>query len=117
MGERKACEACGAALVGALTLSGKIAPIEVIPSPDGNVWLGLGPWRVPSPDGPLDVAGPGPHPVATADGVITDVHATREVRSMVLSGPILEKAREQGMSVHRNHFASCPDAERFRRGS
>lgn len=39
VGERKTCEACGAALVGAETANGKTAPVENEPSEHGNVLL------------------------------------------------------------------------------
>jgi hypothetical protein len=88
-GERWNCEACGEALVGALTINGKVAPVEVLDKPNGNVWLG----RRSTPEGP----------------------DFTEVRCATLSGPLLEKAREAGISLHLNHFAYCPERERFAR--
>lgn len=80
-GETFRCE-CGEACIGALTLAGKVAPIELNAKPEGTVWLGK-----------------------NKDGVVA---------SMVLGGPLLEAAREGGMGLHLNHFASCPHAARFR---
>lgn len=39
-GERWECEGCGQALVGALTINHKVAPVEMATREDGNVWLG-----------------------------------------------------------------------------
>lgn len=86
-GQRWTCE-CGERLVGALTVNGKVAPITVADYDDGNVWLG----RRMTPEGP--------------DGY--------EVICAVLAGPLLEKGRESGMALHRNHFYGCPLADRFR---
>lgn len=90
-GERKSCAACGVAMVGALTVRGKVAPIELATSDDGNVWLGLKAPR--SEDDP-------------GDSVV--VCAT-------LAGPLLDKARDVGIALHHNHFTTCPKAERFKR--
>jgi hypothetical protein len=91
-GERKPCAACGVPLVGALTIKGKVAPIEVASREDGNVWLGLKAPRAQDDPG---------------DSVV--VCAT-------LAGALLEKAREVGIALHMNHFATCPDRDRFKRG-
>jgi hypothetical protein len=90
-GERKDCEACGTAMIGALTVKGKVAPIEVATHDDGNVWLGR---RAPG-----DLHDPGGRVVVCA----------------TLAGPLLEKAREVGIALHHNHFATCPQRDRFKR--
>lgn len=83
VGEKKTCK-CGAKIIGAETVKGKTAPVEVAANEKGNVWLGRG-----------------------VDG---------QVRCATLAGPLLEKAREVGMALHLNHFASCPHAREFSRG-
>jgi hypothetical protein len=88
-GERWACEGCGCNLVGALTINGKVAPVELGTHTDGNVGLG----RRDTPEGP--------------EG--------SEVVCATLGGPLLEKAREAGIALHMNHFATCPERERFQR--
>lgn len=87
-GEKWTC-GCGERLIAARTISGGVAPITVEVKQDGNVWLGRA--QEEGPDG------------------------SHEVRSLVLGGPLLELAREQGMGLHLNHFANCPDVEKFRR--
>jgi hypothetical protein len=89
-GERWACEACGERLVGALTISGKVAPITLLvydaqDPMEGNVWLGR-----------------------RKDGTVICV---------TLSGELLEKARAEGLALHLNHFANCPERARFGKGS
>lgn len=86
MGQRRPCQACGEELIGALTVKGNVAPITVAEKDNGNVWLG----RRVTPGGP-------------------------QIRCMTLAGPLLEKAREQEMPLHLNHFAECPAASRFSR--
>lgn len=34
-------------------------------------------------------------------------------RCATLAGPLLDKAREVGLALHYNHFATCPERERF----
>lgn len=84
-GQRWECEACGEPLIGALGRSGRIAPITVAPYDDGNVLLHN---RI--------------------DG------SNRIVCSWVLAGDTLAKARENDVQLRRNHFMSCPHADRFR---
>lgn len=86
-GEMWRCEACGEPLIGALTMKGSVAPVELKGKDGANVWLGRR-WLNGGEDSVVICA--------------------------VLSGPLLEKAREIGMSLHRNHFALCPQADRFR---
>lgn len=88
-GESKACEACQEPMIGALTINGKVAPVELRAHDNGNVWLGRGVAR--------DGCGVGPVICAT------------------LAGDILDKAREVGIALHMNHFATCPERERFER--
>lgn len=80
---------CGEKLIAARTIRGSVAPITVEVKDNGNVWLGRA--RHPEDDG------------------------SRVVASAVLGGPLLDLAREQGMGLHLNHFADCPDQARFRR--
>ena len=87
-GERWICT-CGEKLIAAKTVSGAVAPITAEVKENGNVWLGRA--RDPEADGS--------HVVASA----------------VLGGALLDLARVQGMGLHLNHFADCPDKERFRR--
>lgn len=86
-GDRWECE-CGEQLVGALTSTGKVAPITLAVYDEtdpmaGNVWLGR-----------------------RKDGTVI---------CLTISGPLLDLARREGLALHLNHFATCPNAERFQR--
>ena len=83
-GEEWQCAACSARLVGARTINGKVAPIELDLADDGNCFI---------------------------------FRAKGEVRVAALGGPLLEEARRQGFELRHNHFATCPESERFRRPS
>ncbi len=87
-GERWNCEGCGEALVGALTLKGAVAPITLASYDEDDAMAG-NVWLGRRKDG-------------------TVICAT-------VGGPLLEEARRQGMSLHLNHFANCPEKERFAR--
>lgn len=80
-GDRKTCEACGKALVGGLTMKGKVAPIESEPSSGGNVLL-----------------------QRHADGIVA---------AITFGNDTAQALRERGVELRLNHFASCPQAERF----
>lgn len=87
-GQRWTCDACGEQLIGALTISGKVAPITLLvydhhDPMEGNVWLGR-----------------------RKDGTVICV---------TLSGALLDKARAEGLALHLNHFANCPERARFER--
>lgn len=101
-GERRRCS-CGVAIVGALTIKGNVAPIEVDPVEDGNVWLGRGTnkwlWR-----GQVMTMPPGHDP---------PVGSTRALCCAVLGGLLLDEARRQGMALYLNHFATCEHADRY----
>lgn len=107
-GERWTCS-CGQKLVGARTLAGGVAPITADPKDNGNVWLGRGAERSPCPNADL--------PWHDADRAncteCRGAGAVREVRSAVLAGPILDHARQQGMALYLNHFADCPNRDRY----
>ena len=81
-GETWRCWSCGKALIGARTIAGKVAPIEVDVTENANCFLFRG--------------------------------AGGEVRVAVLGGPLLDEAKRQGFQLRLNHFASCPDRERWR---
>jgi hypothetical protein len=83
-GERRPCAACGTQIVGALTVNDRVAPITVDPHEDGNVLL---------------------HRHAADPKV---------VRAWVLGGDALQKARDNGVELRRNHFMDCAHADRFR---
>lgn len=85
-GQRKVCDGpnCTVQLVGALTINGKTAPVEVAASDEGNVWLGR--------------------------------NKAGQVVCAQLAGPLLTKAREVGIALHHNHYATCVDKDRFRGG-
>lgn len=85
-GERKACEACGKEMIGALTVKGNTAPIELEPAPagQGNIWLGK-------------------------NSVGTVICAS-------LSQALVAEANAVGLVLRVNHFATCPERERFGRG-
>lgn len=87
-GERWNCAACGEMLIGALTIAGKVAPITVTPYDTDDAMAG-NVWLGRRKDG-------------------TVICAT-------LSGALLEKARAEGLALHLNHFANCPDKARFAR--
>lgn len=36
-------------------------------------------------------------------------------KGLTLGGPLLEAARKDGLALHLSHFATCPEAEHFRR--
>jgi hypothetical protein len=80
-GERKTCEACGKAMVGGLTMKGKVAPIEVEPSGTGNVLL--------------------------------QRHADGTVAAITFGNDTAQALRERGVELRLNHFATCPERERF----
>lgn len=94
-GERKACEACGCPMIGALTRDGKVAPIEELPDERGTVLL----FRAP-PVGAL-AATFGEAPVVQcrtfSAGTMTHVELV-----------------EQGVPLRMSHFANCPLADSFR---
>lgn len=87
-GERWQCEGCGEPLIGALTIAQKVAPITTARYDDSDAMPG-NVWVGRRKDGTLIC--------------------------ITLSGALLAKAREQGMALHCNHFAQCPDAARFKR--
>lgn len=93
-GEQRPCEACGEELIGARTRTGKVAPITVQHYEDGNVLL----HRVHE----------------RTEGIAGVPHGIKVVCAWVLAGDTLEKARENGVELRRNHFYGCPDAQRFR---
>lgn len=105
-GERWVCS-CGTRLVAARTISGKTAPITVLPRPDGNVWLGRGTLPCPSC---ADVPFTAQDCECNGTGLVP-----AEVRCATIAGPLLDKAREQGMALYLNHFADCPDRQRYTR--
>lgn len=82
-GDRWDCKACGEPLIGGQTMAGKVAPIEIKPSENGNVML-----------------------KTTPSGL---------VEATTLGGLILDAARnDTSVTLHMNHFATCPQADRFR---
>lgn len=80
------CEACGVRLVGARTRQGRVAPVEVEPHASGNTLL-----------------------FKADDGVLTCAVTGRGVED-----PIAMWLTMNGVPLRRNHFASCPHADRFR---
>lgn len=87
-GDRWECE-CGEQLVGALTSTGKVAPITLAVYDEsdamaGNVWLGR-----------------------RKDGTVI---------CLTIGGPLLDLARAEGLALHLNHFANCTAREKFARG-
>lgn len=48
------------------------------------------------------------------DGNCLIFKAGEEIRYAVLTGDVLEWAREQGIPLRLNHFADCPERDRFR---
>ena len=85
-GERWACAGCGEQLVGALTIKGNVAPITLAVYDVDDAMAG-NVWLGRRKDG-------------------TVICAT-------LSGPLLDEARRQGIALHLNHFANCPERARF----
>lgn len=77
---------CGERLVGALGLSGKVSPITLAVYDAADDMPG-NVWLGRRKDG-------------------TVVCAT-------LGGPLLEEARRQGIALHLNHFANCPERQKF----
>ncbi len=53
--------------------------------------------------------------IADAGNVWLGRSKSGEVICATLGGPLLEKAREVGIALHLNHFAYCPQRERFAR--
>jgi hypothetical protein len=74
------CEACQKPLVWAVTKTGRTAPVELDPHPEGNVLV----FRVES-----------------------------RIECRTAAGFALDWLREQGVPLRLNHFASCPQADRF----
>lgn len=87
-GQRKACDACGTMIVGALTRDGEVMPVEMDPSPVGTVLVFRG-------------EGPG-------TGAAT-------IHCRTFSGFALGELLEQGVPLRLSHFATCPQADSFRR--
>jgi hypothetical protein len=87
-GEQWACEACGKKLIAALTNRGNVAPIEVEPSAVGNVLL---------------------HRRSIA-GKLTP-------SAWVLGPEMADYARENDVELRLNHFATCPERDRFKRST
>jgi hypothetical protein len=50
-----------------------------------------------------------------ANGNIHIVGDIAEIKAYVLTGENLTKAREKGMPLYINHFATCSNAEHFRK--
>ena len=86
-GETWRCEACGEALIGALTKEGRTAPLEHASHEDGNVLV----FR------------------PTGHSVNAGVLCCR-----TFAGGVLAALRREAIPLRRNHFASCPHADRFR---
>lgn len=84
------CEACGTLMIGATTKNGKVAPIEINPSPAGNTLL----FKAPS----------------AVDG-------NPETHCRTFAGFALGELQEQGVPMRLNHFASCPAAANFKTGA
>jgi hypothetical protein len=80
-----ACRSCGSAIIWTVTERGKRMPVDAQPLDSGTVQL-----------------------VGNAFGESVAL-------SRVLSGDSLTAAREQGAPLHRSHFASCPEANVWRR--
>ncbi len=83
-GEQWRCEACECRLIGALTIKGKVAPIELEPAQDANCLL---------------------------------YRAGTETRVATATGDALAWLTAQGVPLRLNHFATCPERERFARRS
>jgi hypothetical protein len=86
-GETWRCSACQCPLIGAETKEGRTAPIEFNPHDEGNVLIFKG------------------KPGTAGEG---------KLLARTFSGGPLKALREQGVTLRRNHFASCPSAEHFR---
>lgn len=90
-GQTKACEACGVAMIGALTRDGKVAPIEVDPDATrGNVLL----FKAP------------------ANG-----HAEPVLQCRTFAGFALGELQAERVPMRLNHFAFCPERDRFKGGA
>lgn len=94
LGERRACEGCGAQIVGAAQAASpgvaedlsKVAPITALPKENGNLLL----WR-DATDGEPRYA------------VVGNVRTVEYLRAL-------------GVPLRLNHFADCPERRRFERG-
>lgn len=85
------CEACDAPIIWAQTVNGKLMPVDAEPTRAGNVLLG--------DDGPA--ARP-----RLREATVLGARAAL--------GAALE-ARDAGRTLYKSHFASCKEADRFRR--
>lgn len=52
-------------------------------------------------------------PSDTGNVLILQPRNLTEKLAITLSGPTLNLARASGLPLHLNHFADCPDADRF----
>jgi hypothetical protein len=52
---------------------------------------------------------------AAVDGTVLLFKHGGEIRSVIPPREVLDYLRDVGMPLHHNHFATCPQAERFRR--
>lgn len=96
-GERRACSACGVECIGAKSRHGSVGPIELEPRPTGNVLLFKG------QKGELRYAVlPGGTPGTPAG------EKAKAVREWVA---------DNFMTVRTNHFATCPEREKFGRNA
>lgn len=107
VGEVRPCQACGVTIIGALTVHGKVAPMEVQPHPDGNVLLARSVPMVKTDDGWVLAS---EYQQALGD---PDPDLLAPIRAAVAAGEHLAWARAQHLAMHRNHFASCPHRDRF----
>lgn len=88
-GERWTCT-CGAQLISAETKAGREAPIRIDSTEDGNVLL-----------------------FRSADRVVEETgRPVLECRNLGRA-EVVAYLREQGVPLRLNHFADCPDRERF----
>lgn len=91
------CRSCSARIIWAVTnpelKSGRPMPVDADPHPQGNVMLARDP-RIPhEPDAPV------------------------VVRATVLRANQAAGARDAGELLYRSHFASCPNADAWRKGN
>lgn len=81
------CRSCNAPIRWAVSLaSGKALPLDEAPTDRGNVWL----HEAGEEGGNVDVA-------------------------EVLAGDKLGRARNAGVALYLSHFATCPDAGKWRK--
>jgi hypothetical protein len=97
------CKSCGAELEWARTVEGHRIPLDKVPVPDGNILFDY------MPTGAVDV------PACSSEQ-----RPEMRLVARVLTAKELERLRDDALPgltprLYKSHFATCPDAARYRK--